>query len=469
MTTILIVGGDSTIGAALNLQLRRLGHDVFATTRRASTLNGRRIYVDLRAPAHGVALPDCDVVVLCVALTGRAAEEAPELSQWINVTNTIALAKRFHARGAFVVFLSSSGVFDGETPNPEVDTPTHPLGHYAEQKAAVERELLALGDRIAIARLTKIISKDSPLLAAWRATLTTGEPIFPLSDYRFAPLSVGYVARALARLIERRAGGIWHFSPQDDLSYAQAALIIAAHMGVAAALVQPRTAEQTGIPPEGMPANAALGVARSAAKLNLRVPVAKDALGTPAVFMSREGIITQPLTPPIDPQALTLLPGAAEAIARLKTAGYRVIVAANEPSIAKGTATEADIAKVHEQLSKLLAAAGTAVDAYYICPHHPQAEVEAYRQDCECRKPRAGMLFAARDTLGIEMAGSFIVGDNAADTPAGVRAGVQTILLKTTKVAPDSSDAIRNAEQIFADADKICDDLSQAVNWILGE
>jgi D-glycero-D-manno-heptose 1,7-bisphosphate phosphatase len=144
------------------------------------------------------------------------------------------------------------------------------------------------------------------------------------------------------------------------------------------------------------------------------------------VFLDRDGVIDR--KPPegeyiTQSGQLELLPGAAEAIARLNRSGRTVIVVTNQRGIALGLMTEADLARIHDHLRAKLAQAGAHLDAIYHCPHD--------RGQCACRKPATGMIESAfRDFPGAMPENSILVGDSLSDIECGLRAGMRTLLIE---------------------------------------
>src|SRR6266851_9710002 len=112
----------------------------------------------------------------------------------------------------------------------------------------------------------------------------------------------------------------------------------------------------------------------------------------PAVFLDRDGVLIEEVNYLTEVGQVRLIPGAAEAVAELNRAGVPVVVVTNQAGVARGYFPEERVAEVHVYLDELLAERGARVDRYYYCPHHPDAAVERYRVECECRKPKPGML-----------------------------------------------------------------------------
>jgi D-glycero-D-manno-heptose 1,7-bisphosphate phosphatase len=153
--------------------------------------------------------------------------------------------------------------------------------------------------------------------------------------------------------------------------------------------------------------------------------------GRAAVFLDRDGTIIEETNYLARSEQVRLVAGAAEAIARLNACKVPVVVVTNQAGVARGYFTEAQVNEVHAHLDHLLAAFGAKIDRYYVCPHHPEAGSPPYRQDCDCRKPRPGLLVRAARELGIDLSASCMIGDKLSDLAAGAWAGCQTLLVRT--------------------------------------
>ena len=150
-----------------------------------------------------------------------------------------------------------------------------------------------------------------------------------------------------------------------------------------------------------------------------------------AVFLDRDGTIIRQVDLMHEVSQLRLLPGAATAIRILNEKGLLVVVVTNQPAVARGVASEQEIKLVHEELNRRLQARGAHIDAFYFCPHHPNATLEQYRTTCPCRKPEPGMILRAAEEYGLDLSRSVMIGDTTQDILAGNRAGVHTILVRT--------------------------------------
>ncbi|MDG7044890.1 MAG: HAD family hydrolase [Nitrososphaerota archaeon] len=141
-----------------------------------------------------------------------------------------------------------------------------------------------------------------------------------------------------------------------------------------------------------------------------------------AVFLDRDGVICYDVHYMSFPDQFQLMPGVADGIRKLNEAGLLVIVVTNQSGIRRGRFTEDDLGKIHEMMIKELGERGARIDAIYYCPCLPE-------DDCECRKPRPGMLInAARDHY-IDLSRSFMIGDKDIDAQAGRAAGCITLLI----------------------------------------
>ena len=169
------------------------------------------------------------------------------------------------------------------------------------------------------------------------------------------------------------------------------------------------------------------------------------------------------------PEQFRILPGVPDALARLRRAGFALVVASNQAVVARGLATAVDVRRLNQHLEGLLVEAGAPrLDGWYFCPHHPSATLPAYRGDCECRKPRPGLLLQAARDLGLDLAASFMVGDRLTDVAAGVRAGCRTALVETGRHAAPPIATVEPLE-LAVGPDAVCADLAAAAHWILGK
>lgn len=151
------------------------------------------------------------------------------------------------------------------------------------------------------------------------------------------------------------------------------------------------------------------------------------------VFLDRDGTLNKYVGFLRDIDQLELLPGVAEAVRKINASGYLAIVATNQPVIARGEVTVPELQEIHNKLETLLGQEGAYLDAIYYCPHHPhkgyEGEISELKFDCDCRKPKAGMLLQAAKDFNIDLTASFMVGDGDNDVQCGVNAGCVPVLL----------------------------------------
>jgi len=148
-----------------------------------------------------------------------------------------------------------------------------------------------------------------------------------------------------------------------------------------------------------------------------------------AVFLDRDGVINVDHGYVSRSEEFCFAPGAVEGMRLFQNAGYRLIVITNQSGIARGFYTEQDYELLTTHIHTELAHAGVSLSAVYHCPHLPDAAVDAYRRDCDCRKPGPGMIRRAVRDLGIDLSQSILVGDKDSDIAAGRAAGVRACYL----------------------------------------
>lgn len=152
-----------------------------------------------------------------------------------------------------------------------------------------------------------------------------------------------------------------------------------------------------------------------------------------AVFLDRDGTLNREVGFLRNIDDLELLPGAAYAVRSLNEAGYLVILATNQPVIARGEVSVSELENIHNKLETLLGNEGAYLDSIYFCPHHPDSgfkgEIPELKFECECRKPKPGMLLKAADDFNIDLSESWMIGDSERDVKAGIAAGCKTALI----------------------------------------
>jgi dTDP-4-dehydrorhamnose reductase len=248
----LIVGADSVTGAAFARLARQLGNTTYETTRRPDTADANRLYLDLASDDVGrVELPKVDVAFFCAAVSGFARCRAdPVLARRVNVEGTSITAHQLVANGAYVVLLSSTAVFDFQTPQVAPDAPTRSRTLHGQIKAAAERVFLDPSFEGSVLRLTKVFTPDTGLIPSWINALRQGERITAFSDLHIAPISLDDATGAMLAVAKDRGRGVYQMSGAKDVSYFDVAIHLARAMGCPIELVQEKRAQDMGVPAE---------------------------------------------------------------------------------------------------------------------------------------------------------------------------------------------------------------------------
>jgi len=165
----------------------------------------------------------------------------------------------------------------------------------------------------------------------------------------------------------------------------------------------------------------------------------------PAIFLDRDGTINADHGYVHEIDQFEFIDGVIDAMRELKEMGFALVVVTNQSGIARGKFSEAQFETLTEWMDWSLADRGVDLDGIYYCPHHPEAAVEEFRQQCDCRKPEPGMLISARDFLHIDMAASYMIGDKLEDMQAAQAAGVGTKVL------------VRSGKPVTEEAEKAAD------------
>ena len=163
-----------------------------------------------------------------------------------------------------------------------------------------------------------------------------------------------------------------------------------------------------------------------------------------AVFLDRDGVINEmvynpefgTVDSPLNPKEFKLIEGIAKAIKLFKKIGFLIIVVSNQPAVAKGKMSLELLEKIEKKMKRELAEERAHLDGIYYCLHHPdasQVKVKKYLKNCDCRKPKSGLLLKAAKDLGLNLKKSFMIGDGLTDIEAGGRAGCKTIFLGNLK------------------------------------
>jgi len=183
-----------------------------------------------------------------------------------------------------------------------------------------------------------------------------------------------------------------------------------------------------------------------------------------AVFLDRDGTLIHDKDCLRTADELELIPGVAEAVRALNHAGWRAVVVTNQPVIAKGWCSEAELQRMHNKLETLLGQEHAFLDRIYFCPHHPEAGHAGERPElkirCECRKPAPGMIHRAAADLNINLKESWLIGDTTTDIQTARNAGLHSILVRTGSAGKDGKHEVK--------PDFSFDTLVEAVQFAIG-
>jgi len=178
------------------------------------------------------------------------------------------------------------------------------------------------------------------------------------------------------------------------------------------------------------------------------------------VFLDRDGVINVDSSDYIKSWAeFSFIPGSLDAIARLTKAGIMVIIITNQSAVNRGMIPLTELKSMHSRLGQAISDSGGRISDIFFCPHRPD-------EHCGCRKPKPGLIFAARDRHGIDLSSAVMVGDSVKDILAGQAAGCgRTVLVKTG----NGKTAIKTLEQTDQSPDHVAADLDRAAQWILDQ
>jgi D-glycero-D-manno-heptose 1,7-bisphosphate phosphatase len=185
-------------------------------------------------------------------------------------------------------------------------------------------------------------------------------------------------------------------------------------------------------------------------------------MGDIAVFLDRDGTVNEEVDFLTSPRDLHLIPRSAEAIRRANDLGLRVFIVSNQSGVARGLLSEEDLLEVHRILTDRLAEHHATVDRIYYCPHHPTEGTDAYRKECDCRKPNTGMIDRAVREFRIDPARSYVIGDRTVDVGMAKNAGAHAILVLTGYGRAERDLCEREGIPL----DYVADDLYDAMDFV---
>ncbi len=182
------------------------------------------------------------------------------------------------------------------------------------------------------------------------------------------------------------------------------------------------------------------------------------------VFLDRDGTINEQMGYINHASRFQILPRTAEAIRLLNQAGLKVAVVSNQSGAARGYFPEELISEVNNKMIHILREHGAQLDGVYYCPHHRQAVVPFYRVDCDCRKPKTGLLVKAAEELAVDLSKSYVVGDRFLDIELAHNAGAKGIMVLT---GYGRGELTYLGESSLVKPDFVAEDLLEAAEWIL--
>lgn len=181
------------------------------------------------------------------------------------------------------------------------------------------------------------------------------------------------------------------------------------------------------------------------------------------IFLDRDGTINEYIRFLSNKEDFKLITGSAKAIQKINNSEYLCVVITNQPIIARGDSTVENLNDIHKKMDTLLGNEGAYIDGLYYCPHHPdkgfEGEVPELKIDCECRKPKTGMLIQAAKDFNIDLTESILIGDTTLDIQCAKNAGIKSILVLTGEGGLDG--------KFDASPDYIAKDLLEAVDIVL--
>jgi D-glycero-D-manno-heptose 1,7-bisphosphate phosphatase len=186
--------------------------------------------------------------------------------------------------------------------------------------------------------------------------------------------------------------------------------------------------------------------------------------GRPAVFIDRDGCLTEEVGYVNHVSRIHLLPRTAEAVRRLNAAGVPAVMVTNQAGVARGYFSEEVLHAANNAMVRQLAEGRARLDGLYVCMHHPHEGAPPYRADCECRKPRPGLLLRAARELGLDLPASVMIGDRISDVRVGQSVGAAGVLVLT---GYGRGEWEHQRQEWTVKPDHVAENLLDAVDWAL--
>ena len=183
-----------------------------------------------------------------------------------------------------------------------------------------------------------------------------------------------------------------------------------------------------------------------------------------AVFIDRDGTINEQMGDINDPSRFILLPNVVEAIGLLNQNKFLSVVVSNQSGVARDYFPLELVYEINQIMEKQLGEKAVKIDGIFFCPHHPKAKLESYRLECDCRKPKTGLIEQACQVLDIDLPRSFVVGDRYSDIEMGHSLNLRSVLVETGYGLGEKKYVLPKKKR---KPDHIAHDLLGAVHWIL--
>jgi len=183
-----------------------------------------------------------------------------------------------------------------------------------------------------------------------------------------------------------------------------------------------------------------------------------------AIFIDRDGTLNEEVGYVRNLSDFRLFDFSAEAVKLINQSGWLAIVVTNQSGIARGLFTEGFLKEVHNRMMNELAENGAQIDAIYYCPHHPEVGEPPYRRDCDCRKPKPGLLLSAAEDFDLDLAASAVIGDRFRDIEMAQAVGARGVLVLTGY----GREELENESSGWGrQPDYVAENLLEAVRWVI--
>jgi D-glycero-D-manno-heptose 1,7-bisphosphate phosphatase len=186
----------------------------------------------------------------------------------------------------------------------------------------------------------------------------------------------------------------------------------------------------------------------------------------PAVFIDRDGTINEQRGYINHLSRFELLPGVSDAVKLLNKNNFFAIIVTNQSGVARGYYPVSLVHQIHELMTKSLEREGATIDGIFYCPHHPRGIVPEFTADCDCRKPKTGLVNQALKAFEIDMSNSYVVGDRYVDIELAIRLNLKGVLVKTGYGLGEVEYII---PKMPGKPNHVAEDLMDAVKWILNQ